>query len=639
MDAYQEIPLNQIAPSRTNPRKHFAADKLQELAESIKAKGVLQPVLVRPIGGELPLGDLVTVRELDVAIKTQSALVAFGLIYVGDIRTRAMDLIANDFEGNYRSAVYEAIKTVPGVTSMGDVTRVAEAMAPDASTGFELVAGERRYRAAKMAGLAEIPATIRTLTDIEVLEVQVVENDQREDTLPSERAAGYQRLIDAKVPAEEIAKKIGKSVSWIRGYLKIGNLSPDVLDAVDSGFLPRATAELVARVPGEKARRTVELCVLQNEWSPSAAKPKGKPAEEPKSFRETKELLERHFMVELKGSPFDQKDATLVPSAGSCKDCPKRAGNAGDEFKGVRADVCLDTECYRSKKEAARQRVEEEAKRGGRRVLSAAEAKKAFSEHGRGLAYNSPYLDLSAKCYEDAKCRTYRTLLAGELPDEDVVIGFDREGDRFELVLRTVADKLLRSLKVLGQGSRSSGSEPWRRDMAKQRKKAEAGKKAAVKANEAACNRAMAAFGQISYWPAEAVGLLQQIVSGIIDHSWADASRDVSKRRDLEGEERHACRIQKLAQGITSGPQLMGLLAEITSARLSQFWGSSHWSGDTDVATKGFWEAIGVNPKKLLKQSQEEAKKPKAKAQPSANGKAHKTNGVHKPQKRKAVPA
>jgi ParB/RepB/Spo0J family partition protein len=134
------VPLAKITPSTTNPRKSFPKDKLDELTDSVKRLGVLQPILLRPLNG--------------------------------------------------------------GGT-------------------YELVAGERRYRASKAAGLTDIPATVRELTDAEVLEIQVVENLQRSDLHELEEAEGYEKLLKCAHPSgekytvDEIAAKVGKSRSYV----------------------------------------------------------------------------------------------------------------------------------------------------------------------------------------------------------------------------------------------------------------------------------------------------------------------------------------------------------------------------------------------------------------------------------------
>src|SRR5262245_42837693 len=191
-ERFERIALDRLCPSTTNPRNNFDQAALEELAASVREKGVLQPVLVRP-----------------------------------------------------------QKRPVKGGDAKGKVLRDAGVVE---RTGiYELVAGERRVRAAKLAGLAEIPAIVRELTDLQVLGVQLSENDQRSGISPLERAAGYQRLVDEHgYTVEALAGKSGRSVSTVRGLLKLVLLPEKARQAVEAGELPVSTAELIARIPNEK---------------------------------------------------------------------------------------------------------------------------------------------------------------------------------------------------------------------------------------------------------------------------------------------------------------------------------------------------------------------------------------------------
>lgn len=137
------LPLASIRPNPRQPRKRFAEESLKELADSIREKGLLQPLLVRPQGD-----------------------------------------------------------------------------------GYELVAGERRYRAALMAGLQEVPAVVKDLTDREALELALVENLQREDLSPVEEARGYQALLEMGLTQEEVARRVGKARSTVANALRLLQLPP-----------------------------------------------------------------------------------------------------------------------------------------------------------------------------------------------------------------------------------------------------------------------------------------------------------------------------------------------------------------------------------------------------------------------------
>src|SRR5262249_32650145 len=120
---------------------------------------------------------------------------------------------------------------------------VAEAFGIQGEEYFELVAGERRWRAAKLAGLKEIEAKVRDLDNKAVLEIQFIENLQRTDLSPIEEAEGYKRLLDEHgYTADSLAGKLGKSKSYVYARLKLNNLPLAAMDAVVKGDLPATTA-------------------------------------------------------------------------------------------------------------------------------------------------------------------------------------------------------------------------------------------------------------------------------------------------------------------------------------------------------------------------------------------------------------
>ena len=128
----------------------------------------------------------------------------------------------------------------------------------DGETVYELVAGERRWRAAKAAGLETVMVIKRELTNAQVLEIQVVENMQREDLTPMEEAAGYKMLHEKyNMDWDELAVKIGKSKSYIYKRLKLLDLQPEVRQAVLDGTLPVSWAQEFLRVPAKSDQLTL----------------------------------------------------------------------------------------------------------------------------------------------------------------------------------------------------------------------------------------------------------------------------------------------------------------------------------------------------------------------------------------------
>lgn len=156
----------------------------------------------------------------------------------------------------------------------------------DGKEGYELVAGERRTRASKMAGLKEIPALVRTLTDMETLAIALIENLQREDLNAIEEARGFQQLLkDFGLNQEELARQVGKSRSALANSLRLLNL-PEVMQAdIQSGVLTAGHGRAIMAVEGEFCHALFErikefnLSVRQAEAEATFFKENGRLAE------------------------------------------------------------------------------------------------------------------------------------------------------------------------------------------------------------------------------------------------------------------------------------------------------------------------------------------------------------------------
>ncbi len=303
-------PVAGIVASLTNPRKTFDQAKLRELADSIAPSGVHQPILVRP----LP------------ASRVEETSRAKGAVPVWPFAT----------------------------------TRKAEPIE------YELVAGERRWRACQLAGVAEIPVMARELSDEQVLEIQIVENLQREDVTPLEEAEGYAALMKTGggMTAEEVGAKIGKSRSYIYGRLKVLDLCANGRDALREGKIDFSRALLIARIANEELQaKALRYCTNQG-WTG-----------EPPSYRECAQHIQAEYMLKLSAARFTIADASLVPDAGSCNECPKRTGANPDLFADVKsADVCTDPKCYARKEDAHTAQVVAKAKEKGQTVIAGQEA-------------------------------------------------------------------------------------------------------------------------------------------------------------------------------------------------------------------------------------------------------------------------
>jgi ParB family chromosome partitioning protein len=177
-ERYEHVLLGAISASKTNPRKHFDEHYIDELSRSIAEKGVIQPIVLRPI-----------------------------------------------------------------------------------AKGFEIVAGECRFRASKRANRESIPAIVRTLTDEQVLELQLIENLHRRDLTPLEQARGYRALIDAnptKHSAESIANRVGMSPQWVWDRMKLMDLVPEAQELLRQEYMSVGHAILIARLKHEDQARVID---------------------------------------------------------------------------------------------------------------------------------------------------------------------------------------------------------------------------------------------------------------------------------------------------------------------------------------------------------------------------------------------
>lgn len=199
------VPIERIVPNPDQPRRDFTPEQLEELANSIKEKGVIQPLIVRKKG----------------------------------------------------------------------------------ATQFEIVAGERRWRASQMAQLHELPIVVREYDDTEVLEIAIIENIQRADLNPVEEAMGYRQLMDKFGHTQEkLSEALGKSRSHIANLMRLLNLPDDVLGYLKTGDLSagHARALITSDDASDLAKKVIKdgLSVRQTE---QLAKKTGSLVEQTKKSR------------------------------------------------------------------------------------------------------------------------------------------------------------------------------------------------------------------------------------------------------------------------------------------------------------------------------------------------------------------
>lgn len=131
--------------------------------------------------------------------------------------------------------------------------------------GYQLVAGERRVRAARLAGLERIPAVVRQLAEVQQLELALVENLQREDLDPMEAARAYRRLIDEfSFSQEALAERVGRARSTVANTLRLLELHPDVQDALARGSITEGHARALGGLPADAQARVLGLVVAES---------------------------------------------------------------------------------------------------------------------------------------------------------------------------------------------------------------------------------------------------------------------------------------------------------------------------------------------------------------------------------------
>lgn len=313
----EQLPISSIRPSpfkaQTLRRSHFSTEKMIELAASIKANGVLQPILVRPIK-------------------------------------------------------------------------------PNGTTQFEIVAGERRYIAADRAGLGHIPATVRDMTDQQVLEAQLVENLQREGLQALEEAEGYAELMKlSDINADAVADKIGKSRSYVYARLKLLDLIPEARQALQDGAIDASKALLVARLTGDKVqKKALKLATELGYYS----------------YRRLAEKIKDDCMIQISRAPWLPDRDTLHSKDGQpiqdCATCPSRSCNDPELSGDINdADVCTDRPCFDLKTKLHFARLRDDFIAQGKTVITGDDAKQYVTVAGgymNGPDITNGYVRLDATC-------------------------------------------------------------------------------------------------------------------------------------------------------------------------------------------------------------------------------------------------
>jgi len=206
---------------------------------------------------------------------------------------------------------------------------------------YEVICGARRLRAARAVGQEHIPVVVRDLSDARALEIQVVENLQREDVHPLDEAQGFGALMQTcRYDVAAVAAKVGRSQSYVYQRLKLGELIGPAQKALWEEKITAAHAILIARLqPKEQAEALKHA--LRADWQGIRYV----------SAAELDRWIRNEILLDLPAAPFREADAPdLVASAPLCKDCKRRTGYAPALWPELaKRDLCTDRACYRAK--------------------------------------------------------------------------------------------------------------------------------------------------------------------------------------------------------------------------------------------------------------------------------------------------
>lgn len=211
---------------------------------------------------------------------------------------------------------------------------------------YEIVAGARRYRAAKIAVLEQVPVRVVSLSDAACVEAQLVENIQREGVHPLEEALAFHALLHTEglqYDINSLSAKAGKSPAFVAQRLKLVELLPSIAEAFLADQIGVGHALEIAKLPQPQQEKAFDAA-FRTVWNGGTQSRVVLP------LRDFTAWIQQNILLSLDSVPFDKTDATLVPEAGSCAECPKRTGfNALLFGEMSHRDQCTDGACLNNK--------------------------------------------------------------------------------------------------------------------------------------------------------------------------------------------------------------------------------------------------------------------------------------------------
>lgn len=282
----RNIPMSEIVPSALNPRKTFDQEALEELAQSIKENGLVQPITLRKLGNKK-------------------------------------------------------------------------------DSKYEIVCGERRFRASQLIGADTIQAIVKDLNDKQAFACMIIENLQRKDIDPMEEAAALHHLYtEGSMTVSEMAKMLGKSTSFVSGRIQLNNTIEPFVKLMRDGVLVLTHLLDICKLPKEQQEILYEACFTEASRARWTYKFPNMP--------QLHEMIDNHVMNHLAGARFSLSDATYACGT-ACETCPLNTANNPENARDAGTPRCMKRECFLAKsREAVFREAKEAAKKGSLLVFAGA---------------------------------------------------------------------------------------------------------------------------------------------------------------------------------------------------------------------------------------------------------------------------
>lgn len=363
-DEFKLIARTALHPDPDQPRKTFTEASLKELADSIAQQGIVQPLIARLVKAQFKIQEPDLHRDCYLLLKATPG---------GEIPWTEQD---NCDEKNIASLRDAWAGNFGGLGTVMDY-----------QDRYVIVAGERRWRAAEIAGLTELPCIVRDLDAHRVFAQQFIENEQRENITAIEEAEALERefnrrkALDASFSKEMLAKELGMSRADFYGTLVLTRLHPPVRQALLDGKISTSVAKEVAKVP-TPAMQSQLLKVITDEKSWNY----------PFSVRDVQEMIARDHVKQLDEAPFDTEltyGNSVDGILNACTNCAHRTGNMLAEFPDLKnkPNVCTKPDCFAEKCKYHWLGEADEAKAKGLRVMTTKDFAKIDRDYVSGGDY------------------------------------------------------------------------------------------------------------------------------------------------------------------------------------------------------------------------------------------------------------